>query len=270
MNNRSILSRFTFLSLSGLLAAAAPARAELSNGKEVADRAAAVSYYQGEDGSADVRMEITDSQGRVREREMTILRKDRGEDLGEQQFFVYFQAPADVARTTFLVWKNPEADDDRWLYLPALDLVRRIAASDERTSFVGSHFYYEDVSGRSPGEDDHELEEVTDTYYVLRSTPKDPDAVEFDHYRSWIHKETFLPVRTEYYRADGEVYRRYEALAVETIDGFPTVVRSRMSDLDRDGSTVLEYSNVRYDRGLDADIFEERYLRNPPAEVVDR
>lgn len=268
MTNESHLSRFLLLAASAFLAGAEPVRAELSDGAEVADRAAAVSYYQGGDGRADVLMTITDSQGRVREREMTILRKDREDDLGKQRFFVYFQSPADVARTTFLVWKNPRSDDDRWLYLPALDLVRRIAASDERTSFVGSHFYYEDVSGRSPDEDEHELEEVTDTYYVLRSTPKDPDEVEFDHYRSWIHKETFLPVRTEYYREDGEVYRRYEALAVETIDGFPTVVRSKMSDLDRNGETVLEYSNVRYDQGLDESIFGERYLRNPPAEVI--
>ena len=257
---------FTALLLS---AATALAAGDLSDPRAIADRAAAVSYYQGDDGSADVRMKITDSRGRVREREMTILRKDRGEDLGKQRFFVYFQAPADVSRTTFLVWKNPEADDDRWLYLPALDLVRRIAASDERTSFVGSHFFYEDVSGRSPGEDTHELEEVTDTYYVLRSEPKDPAEAEFDFYRSWIHKDSFVPVRTEYYRdGDSEPYRRYEALAVETIDGFPTVVRSRMTDLDRDGSTTLEYSDVRYDVGLDDDIFEERYLRNPPARVT--
>ena len=244
--------------------------ADLTDAQEIADQAASVSFYQGKNGSADVLMTITDSRGRTREREMTILRKDEGEDLGKQRFFVYFQAPADVSRTTFLVWKNPGADDDRWLYLPALDLVRRIAASDERTSFVGSNFYYEDVSGRAPGEDQHELEETTDTYYILKSTPKNPDEVEFDHYRSWIHKGTFLPVKTEYYRDDGEAYRRYEALAVETIDGFPTVVRSKMTDLEREGSTTLEYSKVVYDEEMSDDIFEERYLRNPPAAVLNR
>ncbi len=258
----------TILTTLLLVAAASLAAQDLTDAQAIADRAAAASYYQGEDGSAEVRMMITDSRGRVREREMTILRKDQEETLGKQRFFVYFRAPADVSRTTFLVWKNPQADDDRWLYLPALDLVRRIAASDERTSFVGSHFYYEDVSGRSPEEDSHELEETTDTYYVLKSTPKNPGDVEFSAYRTWIHKDTFLPVRTEYYRGNGEPYRRYEALAVETIEGFPTVVRSRMSDLDRQGSTTLEYSKVTYNQGLADGIFEERFLRNPPAEVI--
>ncbi len=28
---------------------------------------------------------------------------------------------------TLLVWKHQDRDDDRWLYLPALDLVKRIA-----------------------------------------------------------------------------------------------------------------------------------------------
>lgn len=242
---------------------------DLTDPREVANRAAAVSYYQGDDGRADVAMVITDARGRVRNRAMTILRKDTGGDLGEQRFFVYFREPADVSRTTFLVWKKPDGDDDRWLYRPALDLVRRIAASDERTSFVGSHFFYEDVSGRSPSEDAHELVETTDTYYVLKSTPKDPASVEFDHYVSWIHKETLIPVRTEYHKAEGGPYRRYEALKVETIDGRPTVTAARMADLERGGETTLTYSGVRYDTGLDDDIFEERYLRNPPAAVVE-
>ena len=235
----------------------------------VADKAAAASYYNGPDGRASVTMTIEDHQGRTREREMIILRQDLEDDLGDQRFFVYFKNPPDVNRTTFLVWKYPEQDDDRWLYLPSLDLTRRIAASDVRSSFVGSHFFYEDVSGRSPNQDNHEIVEESDTYYVLKSTPKEPDLVEFAHYKSWIHRETFIPVKTEYMNASGEVYRVYEALAVETIQGYPTVVRSRMTDKDRQGNTTLRYEKVAYDVGLEKSIFTERYLRNPPQQYLD-
>ncbi|MFP4357970.1 MAG: outer membrane lipoprotein-sorting protein [Puniceicoccaceae bacterium] len=256
----------TSILLLSLLAAGLPQLQGLT-GSEIADRAAVASYYQGDDGRAEVTMTITDGRGRERKREMVILRRDSGGDLGRQRFYVYFRAPGDVSRTAFLVWKNPGADDDRWLYLPALDLIRRISASDERTSFVGSHFFYEDVSGRSPSDDEHTLADETDVYYVLDSTPKDPDSVEFASYRTWIHKESFIPVKTEYRDADGETYRTYEALGVETIDGRPTVVRSRMSDAERGGNTVLTYANVRYDLGLGEDLFTERYLRNPPEQV---
>ena len=103
-----------------------------------------------------------------------------------------------------MVWKHIKADDDRWLYLPALDLVKRIAASDERTSFVGSDFFYEDVSGRGLDEDVHELLETSDNYFVIKNTPKRPDDVEFSYYKMWIHKKTFLPIKTEYFDKTGE------------------------------------------------------------------
>ena len=233
------------------------------------------SYYQGKDGRAQVEMSIVDSQGRERNRRFSILRRDMEPDggpsdefTGEQKFYVYFHRPADVNKTVFLVWKYPGKDDDRWLYLPALDLVNRIAASDERTSFVGSHFFYEDVSGRSPEEDVHELIETTDNYYVLKNSPKKPDSVEFSYYKAWIHRKTFIPVIVEYYDKTGEKYRVAQALKVETIQGYPTVIQAQMEDLRSGGKTTIQYSQVNYDLGLPSDIFTERYLRNPPREYL--
>ncbi|HPE32530.1 MAG TPA: outer membrane lipoprotein-sorting protein [Parvularculaceae bacterium] len=237
--------------------------------QDIANKASAASYYQGKDGKAVVSMKITDSQGRERDREFTILRTDVGDvDNGEQRFYVLFARPADVKGTAFMVWKHEDKDDDRWLYLPALDLVKRIAASDERTSFVGSHFYYEDVSGRSPSEDTHVLIETTPDYYVLDSTPKNPSAVEFAKYRNYIHKATFIPVKTEYYDANGEVYRVYSATKVDVIAGKPTVTASEMDDKRIGGKTTMSYTTVEYDLGLPEDIFTERYLRTPPREYV--
>ncbi len=84
-------------------------------------------------------MTITDAQGKERRREFVILRKDK-EDGGNQFFYVYFFKPSDVRKMVFMVHKYVDRDDDRWLYLPALDLVKRIAAADVRTRFVGLTF----------------------------------------------------------------------------------------------------------------------------------
>ncbi|RMG39342.1 MAG: outer membrane lipoprotein-sorting protein [Candidatus Dadabacteria bacterium] len=238
---------------------------------EIVKKANAAAYYRGRDGRARVNMVITDSQGRRRTRNFTILRRDSepAEDFtGDQKFYVYFNRPADVRKTVFMVWKHVNADDDRWLYLPALDLVKRIAASDVRTSFVGSHFYYEDVSGRNPAADKHTLLEETKNYYVLKSVPKDPGSVEFSYYKTWIHKKTFIPVKTEYYDKSGKLYRKYQALKVETIDGYPTVVQAEMQDLAAGGKTTLSYMQVKYNLNLPESIFSERYLRNPPIKYL--
>ena len=266
----------------GLTVAAAQDQGDAPPVETIVERANRMAYYQGKDGRAEVDMRIVDDQGRTRIRRFTMLRRDEqppeakdpsGENdeyTGDQRFYVYFKAPPDVGETVFLVWKNVAIDrnDDRWLYLPDLDLVKRIAASDKRTSFVGSHFYYEDVSGRNINEDKHELAEVTDTYYVMNNIPKDPDMVEFSHYKMWIHRDTYMPIQTEYYDDRGEAYRRYKVLNVSKQQGFLTVTQSKMEDLRTGGHTTVEYTQVQYNVGLPRDIFTERYLRKPPMEYI--
>jgi outer membrane lipoprotein-sorting protein len=253
------------LILMTVLWAAVPAAAEIPEVAEIVDRANKAAYYAGSDGKAKVSMTITDAQGRVRQREFIILRKDVN-DGGEQKFYVYFRKPSDVRKMVFMVHKKVGADDYRWLYLPALDLVKRIAASDRRTSFVGSHFLYEDVSGRSILEDKHTLLEMTDDFFVLNNVPKDPSGVEFSSYKVWIDRKSFLPVKAEYIDREGRTYRLVEALEIKNIQGHPTVVKSSVNDLVNGGKTVSVFTDVKYDIGL-GDIFTERYLRRAPKEA---
>ena len=244
------------------------ARAQDLTADEIIARANQAAYYAGNDGRADVKMTIHTPPRNTRVREFTILRLNT--EGGNQKFYVYFTQPADVRKMAYLVWKNvgPGQEDDRWMSLPALNLVRRIAPGDKRTSFVGSDFFYEDVSGRNLEADTHELVETTDTEYVIKNTPKDPATVEFAHYRVAIDKETFIPRKAEYFDKQGEVYREVEATRVETIAGHPTVMEAVVRDLKTRGHTVNEFSNVEYDLGLKETIFSERFLRRPPREVT--
>lgn len=243
----------------------AASAAELSV-EEIVQKANQASYYAGKDGRSEVEMTIRDAGGGTRQRKFTILRMNVAD--GNQKFYVYFREPADVRRMAYLVWKKTgEADDDRWLWLPALNLKKRIAPGDKRTSFVGSDFLYEDVSGRDLSEDVHELIGTTAETYTVKNTPKDPGSVEFDHYIVTIDRKTFLPVKAEYYDANGTVYRRVEALKIETISGYPTVTESVASDLKAGTSTTDVFSGVKYDIGLEENIFTERFLRRPPREI---
>ena len=266
------MKRFQWLTAAvmvlGLAAGSVPAQEPAPTVDEIIQKTNHTAYYQGKDGRARIKMSIKDKQGNVREREFSILRQNKDDKDEEQNFFVYFHRPADVREMVFMVWKHVGKDDDRWLYLPALDVVRQIAASDERTSFVGSSFFYEDVSGRGIQEDTHELVETTNDYFVIKNTPKTPAAVEFDSYKMYIHNTTFIPVKIEYEKG-GTVYRTGEALKVEDIQGFKTVTQSKMSDLNTGTETTLEYLKVEYDLGLKDDIFTERFMRRPPKEYLN-
>jgi outer membrane lipoprotein-sorting protein len=247
-----------------LSTSASPVEAgDLSDATAIVNRTNSAQYYAANDGRALVRMKIVDNKGRSQRRQFAVLRRDI-KDGGDQNYLVVFDQPADVRNTAFLVKKHTNKDDDRWLYLPGLDLVKRIAASDERTSFVGTHFFYEDISGRHPSEDRHELLETTSTEYVVKSTPKSTKGVEFAHYTLRIDKKTFLPSKIEYVNGQGKVYRRIETVKVDTIGGIPTITRLKVSDLESGGYTLSDVSSVKYDLGIPDDIFVEASLRNPP------
>ncbi|HPT39061.1 MAG TPA: outer membrane lipoprotein-sorting protein [Candidatus Omnitrophota bacterium] len=230
---------------------------------EVVSKANNRSYYQGKDGSAKANMVVTDSQGRTRQRQLTILKLNIQEG-GDQKYFVYFHKPNDVKGMSYIVWKHVGKDDDRWLYLPAMDLVRRIAASDKRSSFAGTTFLYEDISGRSIDLDIHELSSGDAAFYVVKNTPKDIGVVEFSYYIVKIDKINFVPMKAEYFDKSGKLYRTVEALEVKDIQGYPTVTKMKASDLNANSNTVTEFTDIKYDIGLKDDIFTERFLRTPP------
>ena len=84
----------------------------LTDADDIIAKADHASYYAGADGRSEVRMIITDAQGRQQRRQFTVLRRDI-EDSGDQQFLVVFSQPSDVRNTVFLVEKHVDRDDDR-------------------------------------------------------------------------------------------------------------------------------------------------------------
>ena len=234
-------------------------------------------YYAADDMKARISMELIDKDGRKRLRELTMLRKD-DQDGGEpsfakasegrQKYFIYFLQPADVKDMTFMVYKYPDKDADRWLFIPAIDLVKRIAANDKFSSFVGSDFTYEDISGRNPNEDTHTFLR-TDKLdgkdcFVVESTPKQPS--EYAKRISWIDTTNFLPLKEEFYDKQNELYRQFEAGEIQEIDGIPTVTRRIVKNVKSGHRTEVSFEEIKYNLGIEDDIFSERYLRRPPAQ----
>jgi hypothetical protein len=228
-------------------------------------------YYAGDGGHAKVEMTIVDKKGRERTREFWMLRRDLA-DMGDQRYYTYFIKPADVRKTSFLVHKHPDGNDDRWLYVPALDLVKRIAADDRSSSFVGSDFSYEDVSGRLPVLDNHEIvgeETLNDRAAIkVKSVPKDAGTADWSEKHSWICAESKLPLKEEYYDKKGQLVREFTLKGIETIDGFITGTVRTMKDVKRGKHTTIRFTDVSYKSELSPEDFSERLLKSPPREYT--
>ena len=222
----------------------------------------------GRDSRAEMRMRLFDRQGRVRERALTMLRLRGEKDKGDRTL-IRFSYPNDIRNTAFLVWEHPDADDERFLYLPALGRVRRIAGQEKDESFVGSDLSYEDIGGR-------DIADYTYTFtadnvswtapdgtrhpaWLLESRAKDANA-EFPRSVSFVLKDRFIVTASDVFNRRNERVKHFEAKKLERIEGIWTVLDLAMSN-ERDGTrTELTISSIDYNVGLTEQDFSRRQL----------
>ena len=225
----------------------------------------------GKDARMSLRMRLFDRQERARERALTMIsmRGGTGRPIPGDRTLIRFDHPADIKGTAFLVWESPSADDERFLYLPSLGRVRRIAGSETQESFVGSDFTYEDIGGR-------ELEEYTYAMLSEDAVWKAPDGSTHPAYRlesrrkstsarfprvvSLVRKDSFVVVHAEIFDRRDELQKTFDVLRLEKIDGYWTALEMRMIDARERTRTDLVIEKVDYDVGLKPDDFSRREL----------
>ncbi|HET6613822.1 MAG TPA: outer membrane lipoprotein-sorting protein [Kofleriaceae bacterium] len=210
---------------------------------------------------ATVSLAIQPKHGTKRYRRFIAARKEYPKHT---KFAAYILAPQGLRDAAFMVWDVRKDDDRRWLYLPAIGQVRRLAPGDARASFFGSDFVYEDFTNRDPELDRHKLL-GSDKFgkwdcWVVESKPKNPGSVKFTKIRTWVWKDTPLIMREEYYNAQGKVYRRGQVLAVKKIQGIWTWYQGTMWNLASGSQTRMEISDVRYNVEIPDERFSERQL----------
>jgi len=212
----------------------------------------------GRDGRVAFKMRLFDRQERARERALTVVSKKY--PAGDKSL-TRFTYPADIAGTGFLVWEHQD-EDERFLFLPSLARVRRIAGSEAQESFVGSDFTYEDIGGRKLGDYTYAL--VNDTAdngaaYTLESRAKDP-AARFPRVVSTIRKDNFVVIHADIFNKRDELAKVFDASKVEKIGKYWTVTAMTMKDLGQKTRTEMTVEKAEYDIGLADEMFTRREL----------
>jgi uncharacterized protein len=249
-----------------VLSASSVAAAETA--RELLDRAKAVNdEREPKDVAQRMRMVIVDSRGRERIREIESRSLELGG--GERKSLIVFLAPRDVRGVGFLSFAHKERDDDQWLYLPALKRVRRITASGRTQSFQGSDFTYEDLDlfDEIPEwtEEDaaatllrRDTVDGRDSAVIALSPKRD---VGYGRIVVWLDPEASLFRRIELYGKHGaELEKTVSLRDYRDVDGIPTAHLLEMATVKKRTKTRIELSEVRYDQGLDEDLFSERQL----------
>ena len=66
----------------------------------------------------------------------------------------------------------------------------------------------------------------------------------------------------------GEKYKEYKMIEWKEIQGFPTITKFSMTNLQSGESTVATMSDIKYNQGLPEQIFSEASLRRAPRKYL--
>jgi outer membrane lipoprotein-sorting protein len=221
----------------------------------------------GDDRIADMEMVLINKRGQERLRKVVNYRKDYGEDDKSVMFFL---EPADVKNTAFLSWNydDAEKDDDQWLYLPALKKVRRISSSNRDDYFMGTDFTYTDMG-------DREIDDYTYTHlepevidgvecYHIERLPKDKDVMKETGYgrtEVWIRPDNWVMVKAVFYDKKLKLLKELTVSDIDQVDGIWTAHTLTMDNIQKKHKTIFNIDNVRYNTGLEDDLFSQRRIQ---------
>ncbi len=215
------------------------------------------------DSTSNLRMILRNRQGQVSERELRIHTLEMPND-GDRSLSV-FDSPADVKGTVLLTHTHKHQPDDQWLYLPALERVKRIAAQNKSGSFMGSEFSYEDIATQTIEKYSYKwLRDETcqeQECHVIERRPLDKQNSGYTRQIIWMDKEHLRTFQVEYYdRKDTllktltfQDYRKY-------LDRFWRPHDMNMVNHQTGKSSQLLWSDYAFHSGLNLNDFNQHSL----------
>jgi hypothetical protein len=231
----------------------------------------------GRDSRSSLRMKLFDRQGRSRERALTLVSlRGRGKAgmpataPDGDRLLIRFTYPNDIKGTSFLVWEHPDAEDERFLFLPSLGRVRRIAGSEAQESFVGSDFTYEDIGGREFDDYTYRLADENASWdapaaggskpaWRLESKIKKGPA-DFPRVISLVLKDSFVVVQADVFNKRDEKQKVYTVRRLQQVEGIWTAMDMEMTNALEKSRTELTLESIDYNVGLKEADFSRREL----------
>ncbi|MDH5717132.1 MAG: outer membrane lipoprotein-sorting protein [Spirochaetia bacterium] len=164
-------------------------------------------------------------------------------------------------RIEFLSWSEPGEDSLQWIKLSG-GTVRKIASSDKGGSFVGSHFYYEDMQDRDIDDFNYKYlgdEKVNgEDCFKVESVKKKGTKV-YVKTIVYIRKSDYFMIKADFYENKGHT-KILEVDKIETIDGILTARKITMSRTDGKGKSIIYIKEVDYNKSVSDEFLKKESL----------
>jgi hypothetical protein len=226
-----------------------------------------VARFPGRDYRARFAIVIREPDGTQLRRKGTTFRQSRDGGLADRLFVI--RAPDHLRDLALLSQDRAREPAAQWLYIPAYRRARRVAVHAAGDGFVGSNFTYADLGRVRIEAGTHRVKGTTELRgrpcIVIESTTTDP-TLPYARLVSTLDRESALPLRTEYHDATGRLTRVGTVDEIVAIGGWPTPVTLSMRDEATGGQSTIRLDDIRYDEGLDADLFTVSHLEARPSD----
>jgi hypothetical protein len=192
---------------------------------------------------------------------------------GRARLLMNFSEPVDVRNARFLIIEN-EPQNDMYIYMPGLFVVRKITAKHITGSVLGTDFSYEDYERLHGILSDLDAKQYPDEVlegrpvYVINSYPDETSG--YVKVVSYIDKATCVTLKTDLYE-QGHRLRKTLVIDPSSIEQVGEIQVPRelvMRDLRDETETRLLIEAIRTDVPLDDAMFDPEQLKAQKLEPV--
>lgn len=211
------------------------------------------------DVTAETKMILVDSNGKEKVRDMmTWIKNFPGQDKDSWRL-MKFSAPSDVKNIGFL-----SLDEDlMYLYMPEFKKNRRIASHNKKDSFVGSDFFYDDLSASDYSKHyDAEIISEDDSSWKLSLKLRPSSDKPYPSGTITVDKVSHMFTKGEFNDSSGQLWKILNNKN-EKYGNYWISVDITMEDVKKNHKTTLRMENVKVDTKLEDKMFTERQLKRP-------
>ena len=183
--------------------------------------------------------------------------------LGNDYSFILINAPARDKGTVFL-----KREKEIWNWQPKIEKVIKLPPSMMMQSWMGSDFTNDDLVKESSILLDYTHEIIGDTLildracYTIQLTPKPEAAVVWGKIKTFIDKNDFLQLGSEFYDEDGYLINKMEASEIKYFGNKILPSKMVMTPVEEEGqTTILRYKSIEYNIDIDEAFFSKQNMK---------
>jgi outer membrane lipoprotein-sorting protein len=183
---------------------------------------------------------------------------------GTSKAILRFTAPAEVKGVALLIVNHTDRASDQWMWTPAIERDRRIAAQDRSTRFFGTDFSFEDLEERDVDQFDYKLagDDSIDgaACWKIESKPKQTKSSQYTSSIVWVRKDNYTAAQIESFSKD-KLIRRTHYSDIQNVSGIWTPRTVEVYDTNRKSRTVLKLEKLEYNIPMKDEDFTIEALR---------